>query len=158
MDIADLLQIGRADLSVDFKGPVSMAKESFCAAYPWVVVAENACVLLISWRIGGYFSQIQVIFLICWLQQYNSIFGVKILLYALESHLCLAVILSDACHYTHALRLDIDFSVITAMASHRLREGVICPNKPFSVPAGTFHCLCHEGDFLFYLLLLLFQA
>lgn len=48
MDLADILNVCGTGLTVDFKGSVTSAQNSFCDGYPGIVVAEDTGILLVS--------------------------------------------------------------------------------------------------------------
>ena len=50
---------------------------------------------------------------------------------------------ADISQDTEALRLDIYFPFFTFVRSYLFSEGVVCPDKPFSVPACVQHGLVH---------------
>ena len=60
VDLTDVLNVCRAGLFVDLKRAVTMADYSLGTADPWVVVTEDACVLLVSRGIAGNFAQFEM--------------------------------------------------------------------------------------------------
>jgi hypothetical protein len=52
MHFTDLLNVCRAGLLVDFKGPVTVTQNCLCNGNPWIIVAENTSIFFISGRIG----------------------------------------------------------------------------------------------------------
>ena len=81
MNLTDIFDIGRAGLAVYFKSTVSASNDSFRDGNPWIVMAENTGNFLISWRIGGNFTKIQIIMGIGRLQNHNAIPGIEVLFY-----------------------------------------------------------------------------
>ena len=61
VDLADVLNVSRADLAVQVKCAVSVADNGLSDGDPWVVVAEDTSILFVSRRIGGNLTKIQVI-------------------------------------------------------------------------------------------------
>ena len=53
VDLADVLNVSRADLAVQVKCAVSVADNGLSDGDPWVVVAEDTSILFVSRRIGG---------------------------------------------------------------------------------------------------------
>ena len=64
VDLGDVLDVGGAGLLVDFKGTVAVAKHSLGAADPRIVVAEDACILLVSRRVAGDLAEVEAVGLI----------------------------------------------------------------------------------------------
>ena len=61
MNLADILNIGRAGLSVDLKGSCAASDDCLRNGNPGIVVAEDTCILLVARRVGGNFSKVQII-------------------------------------------------------------------------------------------------
>ena len=76
MDLADVLNVGRAGLFVDFKRAVAVTDNGLSAANPRVVVAEDACVLFVARRVAGNFAQLKMIPRVGRLHQHDAILGV----------------------------------------------------------------------------------
>lgn len=75
VDLADVLNISRADLAVQVKCAVSVADNGLSDGDPWVVVAEDTSILFVSRRIGGNLTKIQVILGVSRLQKNNAVLG-----------------------------------------------------------------------------------
>lgn len=75
VDLADVLNVSRADLAVQIKCAVSVADNGFSDGDPWVVVAEDTSILFVSRRIGGNLTKIQVISGVSRLQKNNAVLG-----------------------------------------------------------------------------------
>ena len=75
MDLADVLNVSRADLAVQVKCAVSVADNGLSDGDPWVVVAEDTSILFVSRRIGGNLTKIQVILGVSRLQKNNAVLG-----------------------------------------------------------------------------------
>ena len=84
VDLADVLDIGRAGLFVDSKGPVTVAQHGLSTADPGVVVAEDTGVLLVARGIAGDLAQIEPVGGVGGLEQYHAVRGVQPLLHALQ--------------------------------------------------------------------------
>ncbi len=83
MDLTDVLNVCRAGLFVDLKRAVTVADYSLGTADPWVVVTEDAGVLLVSRGIAGNFAQLKVILGVSGLQQHNAVLRVQLAFLAL---------------------------------------------------------------------------
>ena len=83
VDLADVLDIGRAGLFVNSKGPVAVAQHRFGAADPGVVVAEDARILFVSRRIAGDLAQVKAVAGVGRLLQHHAVFGIQPLFHAL---------------------------------------------------------------------------
>ncbi len=93
-----LFGVRRADLAVYSNGPPW--PYGFCDDDPWVVVAEDTCVLLVAGGIGGDFSILQYI-AGEGLEQYNTVLGVQPLSTLSSAFLRPSPFFqSDACHCT----------------------------------------------------------
>ena len=62
VDLADVFDVSRAGLTVDFKSTVATANDGLCNGNPWIVVAEDTGIFFVSRRIRGNFTEVQVIF------------------------------------------------------------------------------------------------
>ena len=112
MYLAYILKVCRTNLSIYLESSVSMAKDCFGTAYPWIVVTEDSSVFLISWRVGRHFPQVQMVVFVCRLEKYDSILGIQVFLHAFQCFFSLAVFNAYSGHYTHTLRLDEYLAVI----------------------------------------------
>ena len=78
VDLADVFDASRAGLTVDFKSTVATANDGLCNRNPWIVVAEDTGIFLVSRRIRGNFTEVQVIFGVGRLQEHNAILCIKL--------------------------------------------------------------------------------
>ena len=109
-------------------------------------MAEYACILLVSGRIGTDFTKLHVIFRIGRLHQHDAVLRIELFLYAFKSFFCLAVIDADSCHDAHALRLDEDLTLFAYMAANRMTIGIKGTQEPVTIPASAFHGANHFTD------------
>ena len=151
MNLADIFQVDRAGLAEHLKGAVAVTENGLRTGNPRVVMTEDPCVFLITRRIRGNFAELDMIFCVSRLQQDDAIFCLELLLNTFQRGFGLSVLYADACHYAHALRLDIDLALFTGMAPDRLAICVIGTDKPVAVPSGIFdgglHFLHIPADF-----------
>ena len=68
MDLTDIFNIRRADLTVYIKRAVSMTNACLSDRDPRIVVAEDTSIFLISRRIRGNLTKFKMIILVSWLQ------------------------------------------------------------------------------------------
>ena len=123
-----------------------MAQHGFGTADPRIVVAEDACVLLVSRRIAGNFAQIQLVAGVGGLVQHHAVWGVQSLLHAPERLRGLPGLPADACHDAHALRLNEDLSLGALPAAHGVAESIVGAPEPCTVPACGQGRLLHGVD------------
>ena len=147
VDLTDVLDVGRAGLFVNLKRPVAVADDGLGTADPGVVVAEDACVLLVARGVAGNFAQLQMIFGISRLQQNNTVLGVQPGLYALQRGHGLAGVHADARHDTHALGLDEDLAFLALLPADHMAVGIVGAAEPFAVPPGGEGGMFHAGNF-----------
>ncbi|MPN51178.1 hypothetical protein SDC9_198820 [bioreactor metagenome] len=57
MDVAQILNVGRAGAAVNFKRAVTVAQHGLRTGYPRVVMAEDTGVLFVPRRVAGHFAQ-----------------------------------------------------------------------------------------------------
>ena len=95
MDLADVLNVSRADLAVQIKCAVSVADNGFSDGDPWVVVAEDTGILFVSRRIGGNLTKIQVILGVSRLQKNNAVFGFQNVLDRSQGFFCQSFLDTD---------------------------------------------------------------
>ena len=107
-------------------------------------MAEDARVLLVSRRIGTDFAKFDVIACVGGLLQHDAVLAIEPLLHALQRACGEAFFYADACHDAHALRLDEDLTFLAKLAADRVRERVIRPAEPISVPARVQHGAPHH--------------
>ena len=145
VDLADVLDIGRAGLFVDSKGPVTVAQHGLSTADPWVVVAEDTGVLLVARGIAGDLAQIEPVGGVGGLEQYHAVRGVQPLLHALQCGFGLTGLSADPGHHAHALGFDEDLPLVAFPAAYGGTKGIVGTAEPCAVPAGgqggLFYCV-----------------
>lgn len=103
VDFADILQESRTGFPVYFKGSFPSADNRLRDGNPGIVMAENACIFLVSRRVGGDFPKLQVITGEGWLKEHDAIFGIKTFFYAVQGTLCLSFLDADSRQHAEAL-------------------------------------------------------
>ena len=148
MDLTDVLNVCRAGLFVDLKRAVTMADYSLGTADPWVVVTEDAGVLLVSRGIAGNFAQFEMVLRVGGLQQHNAVLCVELVFHALQSGHGLTGVHTNTRHDAHALRLDEDLAFLAFLTADHMAKGIVGAAEPAAVPTGSqygmFH-LCNLG-------------
>ena len=144
VDFTDILEIGRAGTAINFKCTFPMAEDSFRTDDPGVVMAEDSRVLLVSRRITGNLTQIEVIVRISWLQKNDAVLRIKPLLHTLHCPGCLACFFPDASHDTHPLWFNKDLAFFAFFAADRSSKCIVCAAEPLSVPSGREDSLFHS--------------
>ena len=125
MDLADVLNVSRADLAVQIKCAVSVADNGLSDGDPWVVVAEDTSILFVSRRIGGNLTKIQVILGVSRLQKNNAIFGFQNIFDRSQCFFSQSLFDADFSKNTEALRLDIDLAFLTFLRADLFTCSVI---------------------------------
>ena len=143
MDFANVFNIRRAGLFINFKSTVSSSDNSFGNGNPWIVMAEDSGIFFVSWRVGRNFTKVQVISGVSRLVKHNTIFGVQALFYRIKSFFCQAFFYTNAGNDTEALRLNENLPLFAFVGANLLRGGVISTKEPFSIPASVKDCLVH---------------
>ena len=85
MDFTDILDVSRADLTVQVKGAVAVTYHRFGDGNPWVVVTEDTGIFFVSRRIGGNLTKIQVISGVSRLQKNDTVLGFQDVFYGSQS-------------------------------------------------------------------------
>ena len=147
VQVGNLLAIGGGDLLVQVEGAVAVAHDGLRSDDPGVVVAEDARVLLVSRRIGGHFTQLEVVLLVSGLQQHDAVLGLQPFLDGLQGLLSLAVLNAHAAHDAVALGLDEDLAVVALLGADLVTECVIRTDEPIAIPASSQDDLTHRVDF-----------
>ena len=125
MDLTDVLNVCRAGLFVDLKRAVTVADYSLGTADPWVVVTEDACVLLVSRGIAGNFAQFEMVLRVGGLQQHNAVLRVQFVFHTLQSGHGLTGVHTNTRHDAHALRLDEDLAFLALLAADHMAKGIV---------------------------------
>ncbi len=146
MDIADFLKICGADLGVDLECSVAASDNGLCDGDPGVVVTEDTCIFLISGRIGGNLTEVEVIGLIGGLLENDTVLGIKSLFDGVKSLLSVTFLYADACKYAEALGLDEDLTFLTLGGTDLVAECIVCTKEPIAVPAVFENSLVHLVD------------
>ncbi len=146
VNLADLLNVCRADLAVNLECSVAAADNGLSNGNPGVVVAEDTSILLVSRRIGRDFAEVQMIGLIRRLLENNTVLGIEALLDGVKSLDCKTFLDTDACEYAEALRLDENLTLFALLGADLLLECIVSAEEPFAVPAVLENCIVHLVD------------
>ena len=147
MDVHLVLEEGRCDLLVQIVCAIAVSHLCLGDGNPRIVVAEDTCIFLVSRRIGGNLTEVEMILLICRLQDHDTVLGLELSLDTVKSFLSFSGLLADACHDAEALRLDEDLSVFALVGADLLGKCVICAQEPLAVPAVCEDGMLHGFDF-----------
>ena len=98
-------------------------------------MAEDTGIFLVSRRIRGNFTEVQVIFGVGRLQEHNAILCIKLFFDRIECFFRKPLVNTDTGEYTEALRLDVDLSLLALVRADLLRFCIISAQEPFAVPA-----------------------
>ena len=102
-----------------------MADYSLGTTDPWVVVTEDACVLLVSRGIAGNFAQFEMVLRVGGLQQHNAVLCVELVFHALQGGYGFAGVYADTCHDAHTLRLDEDLAFLAFLTADHMAKGIV---------------------------------
>ncbi len=147
VNITDVLKVSGADLGVDLECSVAATDNGLSNGDPGVVVAEDTCIFLISGRIGGNLTEVEVIGLIGRLLENDTVLGVKSLLDRIKSLLCVTFLYADTCKYAEALGLNEDLTFLTLGGADLIAECIVSAEEPVAVPAILKNSLVHLVDF-----------
>ena len=117
VDLTDVFNVGRAGLFIYFESTVSVADDSLADRDPGIVVTEDTCIFLVSGRIRGNFTQVEVIGGIRRLLKDNAVFGVQPFFDGGHGFFCIPLLDTDAGQYTEALGLDEDLTFFTFLGT-----------------------------------------
>ncbi len=106
-------------------------------------MAEDTCVFLVSGRIRGDFSQLQMIFGVGGLQDHHAIFGIQFFFYGVERLFGKPLLHADAGKRTEAVGLNINLSLVAFFGSDLFAVGVVGAHKPVAVPAVLKYSVIH---------------
>ena len=114
LDLVECLVLdpGGTDLGVVVPRIVAATGDCLADDDPGVVVAEDACILLVTGRIGTDFAHLDVIGGVGRVVEHHAVFAVEVLLAGIEGLIDHAVFKTDTGHGTEALRLDEDLAFL----------------------------------------------
>ena len=118
--------------------------------YPWIVVAEDAGVLFVSFRIRRYLTHFDMIDSVCRIVEHDAVFAVHHLLHGVDSLIHHSLFESDAGHRTPSLALDEYLSLFVLFRADFVAVEVVCSQIPVAVPSVFLHGFHHGVDSCFH--------
>ena len=141
VDFGLFFQIGRADPAVDVKSLIAPAQRSFCTHDPGIIVTEYAAVFLEAGRIGGDFTQLQMIFRIAGVQQLHTILTQQV--FSGGIHGFQAVFRSAHTRQgAEALGFNKDLAFFAFGGTDLVAIGIIGPEEPLAILPVMVVYLC----------------
>ena len=144
----DFFDVSGAYLAVVLPGTVAAAQHRFADDDPRVVVAEDARILLVPGRVGGYFAIFHHVAGEGRVVQHDAVLAVQAFLHRVQCLLHQSFLQSDARHGAPALRFDEDLSFLVLLRAYLVAGEVVGTQVPVAVPAMLlhgFHHLVHAG-------------
>ena len=109
-------------------------------------MAEDACVFLVSGRIGGNLPKLHMVSCVGGLKDHDAVLGVQSFFYGVQGFSGKALFYADACEGTEALRLNVNLAFPAFCGTDFLTVRIISPEKPFSIPAALQDGVVHDFD------------
>ena len=110
---------------------------------PRVVVAEDACVLLVALGVGAYLAHLHVIGGVGRVVEHDAVFAFQSFLGGVESLGYETLFESDARHCAPSLALDEYLALLVLVGAYLVAEEVVGAQIPLSVPSvlldGFYH-------------------
>ena len=138
-----VLDEGGAYLGIVFPSIVASAHNGLANDDPWVVVAEDARILLVTSGIGRYFAHLDMVCCEGWPVEHNAMLAVHIFLYGVQSFVHHTLFFANACHGAPALALDEDLTLLILLRTNLVAEVVVGTEIPVAVPSALLHGLHH---------------
>ena len=150
LDLVKLLVLNpsRADLGVVLPCVIAAAGDCLANDDPWIVMAEDAGILLVTGWVGANLAHLDVIDRVGRVVEHHTVFAVKILLAGIECLIDHAILESDTCHSAEALRLDEDLAFFVFFRTDFVAVEVIGTQVPFSIPTMLLDGFDHLVDAL----------
>src|SRR5690606_25640193 len=148
VNLAHVLEVGRADLRVVLPGALRATDHRLGDHDPGAVVAEDARVLLVHGGIRRDLTVLAVVLRQRGVAQHDLPFAVEALLDRVERLPRLAGLHTDPAHDAEALGLDEDLALFVLLGPDLPAEEVVGAQEPLAVPAVLEHDLLHLRHFL----------
>ena len=150
LDLVKLLVLnpGRADLGVMLPGVVAATGHRLANDDPWIVVAEDAGILLVTGWVGANLAHLDVIGRVGRVVEHHTMFAVEVLLAGIERLVHHTILESDTCHSAETLRLDENLAFLIFFRTDFVAVEVIGTQVPFSIPTMLLDGFDHLVDAL----------
>ena len=112
-------------------------------------MAEDTGIFFISWWIGRDLTKVQIVMCIGWLKNHDTVFGVQMFFYRIQSFFGQTFFYADTGHDTEALWFDEDLSFFAFMGSYFLTFCIVSTQEPFTVPSGSQYGIVHFRNCFF---------
>ena len=153
-----LLHVGRQYLGVVAPCVIAASGHGFANNHPRVVVAEDAGILLVAFRVGTQFAHLHVVGGVGRVVEHNAVLTLHAFLHRVERLVHKAVCETDTRHRTPALTLNEYFALFVFVTPDFVAEEVVGTEKPVAVPAMLLYGLLHVAHGLCHALGLLVFA
>ena len=138
-----LLHIGRQYLPVVTPRIIASSLQSLGDNHPWIVVAEDAGILLVSLWITADLTIFRIVAGKRWPVQHNAMLTFQVFLCGVECFAWQLLFLTNLSHGTPALALDEDLAFLVLMRSHLTTIVIVGAKIPLTIPTIGFHGLAH---------------
>ena len=98
-------------------------------------MAEDTGILFISGRIRGNLTKLDMVSGVSRLEDHDTILGIQLFLYRVQSLFCKTFLNTDTCQNTEALGLNIDLTLFAFLGTNLVAVSIIGTDEPFTVPA-----------------------
>ena len=150
LDLVELLVFdpGGTDLGVMLPGIVAATGNCLANDDPWIVMAEDAGILLVTGWVGANLAHLYMIHGVGRVVEHHAMFAVEVLLAGIECLVHHAILEPDTCHGAEALRLDEDLTFLVFFRTDFVAVEVIGTQVPFSIPTMLLDGFDHLVDAL----------
>ena len=143
-----VLDPGGTDLGVMLPGIVAATGNCLANDDPWIVMAEDAGILLVTGWVGANLAHLDVIGRVGRVVEHHTMFAVEVLLAGIERLIHHAILESDTSHGAEALRFDEDLTFLVFFRTDLVAVEVIGTQVPFSIPTMLLDGFDHLVDAL----------
>ena len=109
-------------------------------------MCEDTCVLLVSARICGDLTILNIVLSECRIVENETVLAVEILIDSVESLDVSALFLTDLGHNCEALGFDEDLTFFAFLGAHLLTVSIVSSEEPVTVKCGFHSILLHLVD------------
>ena len=135
----------RRNLLIMPPGILGPAGHGLADNHPGIVVAEDAGVLFITFRIGTDFAVVNIVLGVGRVVQDQAVLAFQILFCGVQRFVAEAFFRPDAGHGAPALALDENLSLFAFAGANLVAKIIVGPKEPFTVPAVLFNGSFHSG-------------
>ena len=143
-----LFDIRRQDLLVMLPRIVATPVDGLTDDDPWVVVAEDAGILLVTLRIRTDLTVFDIVMRESGVVEHDAMLTLHAFLHRVERFVAQSFLQADAGHGAPALTLDEDLAFAVLVTTNLVTVEVVGAKEPVTIPAEFLHGLTHVVDCL----------